>query len=423
MSEKLSIFGGNKIIKKKFKQYNSIGKAEKKSANKVLKSGILSGFVAGSGKGFLGGKFVQRFEEKLKKFYKVKHAITVNSWTSGLIASVGSLDIEPGDEIITSPFSMCASAISILHWNAIPVFADINENTFCIDPSSVKKKISKRTKAILVADIFGLSHDIIKINKLAKKYNLKVITDSAQAPYSFFRNKLAGTQSHIGGFSYNYHKHIHTGEGGVVVTNNRNLAERVKKIRNHAEAIVTKKDNLNNMIGFNFRMGELEASIGISQLDKLKKKVKERQFQANFLSKKLSKLEGVSVPLIPKNYTHSFYVYPIKINTKKIGISREKIFKALIGEGLQGLTEGYANLHLLPLFQKKIAYGKKGFPWKFFKNKTNYKKNICPVAENLHDKELICFELCLFELSIKDLDLICNAFKKVWENIPLLKKS
>tara|TARA_B100000579_G_scaffold437775_1_gene468944 strand:+ start:6682 stop:7953 length:1272 start_codon:yes stop_codon:yes gene_type:complete len=422
MSEKLSIFGGNKIIKKKFKQYNSIGKAEKKSANKVLKSGILSGFVAGSGKGFLGGKFVQRFEEKLKKFYKVKHAITVNSWTSGLIASVGSLDIEPGDEIITSPFSMCASAISILHWNAIPVFADISKETFCIDPESIKKKITKKTKAILIIDLFGLSHDIEKINKIAKKNRLKVITDSAQAPFSFFKKKIAGTQSDIGGYSYNYHKHIHTGEGGVVVTNDKILAERVRKLRNHAEANVLKRDRLNNMIGFNFRMGELEASIGIAQLDKLKQKVKKRQSQAKFLSKKLSKLEGISVPKIPKNNTHSFYVYPITIDVKKIGVSRKKIFNALVSEGLQGLSEGYANLHLLPVFQKKIAYGKNGFPWKFFKNKTSYKKGICPVAENLHDKELICFELCLFELSINDLNLICKAFKKVWENIQILKK-
>ena len=423
MKENLSILGGSRVIKKNFKRYNSIGNDERISANKVLKTGILSGFVAEKGKGFLGGKYVQDFEKKLQRFYKVKYAITVNSWTSGLIAAVGALDIEPGDEIITTPFSMCASAISILHWNAIPVFADIDENTFCLNPNSIIKKITKKTKAILVADIFGLSHDIIRINRIAKKYNLKVITDSAQSPYSFFNNKLAGTQSHIGGFSYNYHKHIHTGEGGVVVTNNKIIAERVKKIRNHAEATVTKKDKLNNMIGFNFRMGELEASIGMSQLDKLKKKVKKRQFEANYLSKKLSKLEGISVPLIPKNYTHSFYVYPIKINTKKIGVSRKKIFKALINEGVQGITEGYTNLHLLPLFQKRIAYGKKGFPWKFFKNNTTYKKSICPVAENLHDKELICFELCLFELSIKDLDLICNAFKKVWENIPLLKKS
>ncbi len=422
MKNKLAIFGGKKVIRKSFKRYNTIEKEECLAANDVLKSGILSGFTAGSDKGFVGGKFVLKFEEKLKKFYRVKHAIVLNSWTSGLIASVGSLDIEPGDEVITTPFSMCASAISILHWNAIPVFADINAETFCIDPESVKSKITKKTKAIVVADIFGLSHDISAINRIAKKNNLKVIADAAQAPFSFYNKKLAGTQSDIGGFSYNYHKHVHTGEGGAVVTNNKVLAERIRKIRNHAEASVKINDKLNNMLGYNFRMGELEASIGIIQLTKLKKKVKIRQFQANYLNKKLSKLIGVTVPKIPKNYTHSFYVYPLKINPKKIGIKREKIIEALIGEGLQGISGGYANLHLLPVFQKKIAYGKKGFPWKFFNNLTSYKKGICPVAEKLHDKELICFELCLFELSVKDLDIIYKVFDKVWKNIQVLKK-
>ena len=126
-----------------FKKYNSIGKEEIRAATKVLKTGILSEFFASYPKGFNGGRYNQLFENKLKKFYKVKHAIVLNSWTSGLIAAVGSLDINPGDEIIVSPWTMSATATAILHWNAIPIFADIESDTFCIDPYSVKKDIEK----------------------------------------------------------------------------------------------------------------------------------------------------------------------------------------------------------------------------------------------------------------------------------------
>ncbi len=419
---KLALFGGKKTIRKNFLTYNSIGNAELKNVTKVMKSGKLSSFLASSSQGFTGGNYVQKFEKSIKDFYKVKYAITVNSWTSGLIAAIGSLGLNPGDEIITTPFSMCATSTSIVHWNLIPVFADINYQTYCIDSNSIEKKITKKTKAILLADIFGISHNVNKIKKIAKKHNLKIISDAAQAPYSFVNRKLAGTMSDIGGYSYNYHKHIHTGEGGVVVTNNKIFAQRVMNIRNHAEVTNTNKKNLSNMIGYNFRMGEIEASIGIAQLKKLKKKVKKNQLQAKYLNNRLSKLKGLEIPKVPRGYTHSYYIYPIKIKTSSIGINRSILFKALKAEGVQGIFEGYINLHMLPMFQKKIAYGKKGFPWKFFKNKANYKKGICPNAELLHDKELICFELCLFDLSVNDLDLICKAFEKTWQNIQILKK-
>ena len=211
MKNKLAIHGGTKAIKKlDFKKYNTIGKEELKAAREVIKSGVLSDFLGTHSSKFLGGKKVLEFEDKCKKFFKKKYAITTNSWTSGLVAAIGSLDIEPGDEIIVSPWTMCASATSIIHWNAIPVFADIDEKTFCIDPNSIIKNISKKTKAILAVDIFGQSCDIKKINKIAKKYHLKVITDSAQAIGSKREKKFTGTDSDIGGFSLNYHKHIHT---------------------------------------------------------------------------------------------------------------------------------------------------------------------------------------------------------------------
>ena len=209
----------------------------------------------------------ESLKKNVKKYFNVKHCITVNSWTSGLITAIGAIGIEPGDEVILPPWTMCACAAAILHWNAIPVFADIEKKTFCIDPDSIIKNISNKTKAILAVDIFGHSANMNEIMSIAKKYNLKVISDSAQSPGAIYKGNFAGTIADIGGFSLNYHKHIHTGEGGILVTNDDMLAKKMQLIRNHAEAVMPDMNNadLSNMVGHNFRLGEIECAIGIEQ--------------------------------------------------------------------------------------------------------------------------------------------------------------
>ena len=406
------------IIDYKFKKYNSIGIEELNAAKVVLKKKQLSSFFAGD---LDGGEYVRKFENYLKKFYKVKHAITINSWTSGLICAVGALDINPGDEIITTTWSMSASAISILHWNAIPIFADIDKNSYCIDPSSVKKKITNKTKAIIAVDIFGKSCDISSLKKIIKGKNIKIISDSAQAPFSIYKNKIAGTLADIGGYSLNCHKHINTGEGGVLVTNNNYFAKRMKLLRNHAEnyqAFKSKKE-LNNMVGFNFRMGELEAAIGIEQYKKLKKIIKTRNKLIRILINKIRILKGIHIPSLENIFDHNFYVFPIQLDLKKIKYNRKFIVKCLSDQGVQGLNEGYVNIHRLPIFKKKIAFGKNGYPWSMQNKNLNYGKNLCPNAENLHSKTFIGFEICLFDLSKKDVVNIAEAFIKVWKHLKI----
>lgn len=404
------------LINYKFKIDNSIDQQDINSVVKVMKTGILSGFVASNNEFFRGGPQVKKFEKLWCKFFNSKYSISVNSWTSGLIACIGALDLEPGDEIITTPWTMCASATSILHWNCIPVFADIEKDTFCIDPKSVLKKITKKTKAILAVDIFGQSCDYASLLQIAKKNNLKLICDSAQAILTKYKGKYVGTIGDVGGYSLNYHKHINTGEGGVIVTNNRKYAEKMYAIRNHAEAVVKKNTakELKNMVGYNFRMGEIEAAIGIQQLKKLKKRVQLKQNIVKKLNNGLKNLRGLKLPVIRKNTTHSFYIYPLILDLDIIKINRKKIFSALVKEGIQGLTDKYVLLHLYPIFQKKIAYGSKNFPWSTFKNKTRYSQGICPVAENLQNKTFLGLQIQLYELKEKDINLIILAFKKVW---------
>jgi dTDP-4-amino-4,6-dideoxygalactose transaminase len=265
-----------------------------------------------------------------------------------------------------------------------------------------------------------------KIVKIAKKYNLKIISDTAQAPGAMYDNQFAGTLADVGGFSFNYHKHIHTGEGGVIVTNDDLIAERLRLIRNHAEAVVLEKgvEDISNMIGFNFRLGEIESAIGIEQLKKLNSKILRRQKIAERLTKGLKNLAGLKTPYIEKSCSHVFYVYALQVDSLITGIHRDKIFDALKAEGVP-IGKKYGNLHLLPLFQKKIAYGKKGFPWnsEICKRNVNYDRGICPISEKLNDNEILLLGLCVNDYSDIDIDLIISAFKKVWGNFNNIKKT
>ena len=171
MKNNLAFFGGQKTITKPFDHFNSFDHGEVKAASKVIKKGVLSSFVGSWSKDFYGGEEVIKFEKKIADYFRVKYAISVNSWTSGLICAVGAIDTEPGDEIILPTWTMSACATAILFWNAIPVFADIIEDNQCIDPKSIEKNISKKTKAIMAVDICGTSANIKEINKIAKNIN------------------------------------------------------------------------------------------------------------------------------------------------------------------------------------------------------------------------------------------------------------
>jgi perosamine synthetase len=427
---KLAINGGTPLRTKLFPSYNTIGEEEKEEVMKVMNKGNLSQFLGAWHKDFYGGPKVQEFESDWKVVFKTKHAITVNSNTSGLFAAIGACDIGPGDEVIVSPYSMSASAISPLVYGAVPVFADIHQDNYGLDPISIESRITPRTKAILVVHIFGNPAKMDEIMTIAKKYNLFVIEDCAQSPLATYKDKYVGTIGDIGVFSLNYHKHIHTGEGGVLITNNDELAEKLQLIRNHGENIVEPKNipNASSLFGFNFRMTEIEAAIGIQQLKKLPNLIDERIVNANYFSKNLGQLSGITPPVIEEDCKHVYYKQPFKFDQDLVGVHRNKFIaaikaeipSAILREDTPLIEAGYVKpLYLLPVFQQRTF--KCSFNCEKYKGEINYNIGYCPNVEKMYSDVLFSHEYMRPGLSQNDLEDVVNAFYKVFENIDELR--
>jgi perosamine synthetase len=431
----LALFGGRPVRTNLFPAYRVMGEAEKEAALRVLDSGILSRFLGAWHPDFFGGPEVQALERAWASICNVKHGISVNSNTSGLYAAVGAAGVQPGDEIIVSPYTMVASATAPLIYNCVPVFADIDPQTYCLSADTIRSKITERTRAIIVVHIFGQCADMDPIMELADEYNLVVIEDCAQSPFATYKGRPAGSLGHMGVFSLNYHKHIHTGEGGLVTTNDDQLAERLQLIRNHAEAVVEKKGvtNLTNMIGFNFRMGEIEAAIGLEQLRKGPRLIEERKQNVRYLESKLAGLPGLSMPKVGHAGDHVYYVHALDYDEQVTYVKREKIVEAVKaelpctelreGEGpLVGM--GYARpLYMLPLFRKPYSSSGHGAPIAraHAAGQVSYSDGLCPAAEKAHFFRVITHELMRPGMRPGDLDDVARAFYKVWDNLDKLR--
>ncbi len=401
-----------------FQPYNPFGQEEVRAAMEVVRSGMLSGYVAKDGEYFRGGKYVRDLETQWAEYHEVKHAVSFNSASSGLVAALGALEVGPGDEVLVIGYSMCISATAPLFYDAVPVFVDIEPDLFCMDPRRIEEKISPRTKIILPVDLFGQSSDMAQINSIAKRHNLRVLSDAAHVPGCHYRSGYAGTFGDIGVFSLNQHKIIHCGEGGIAVTNDDELALRLQLIRNHAEAVVGDMGytNLLNMLGGNHRMGEIEAAIAIEQLKKLPELLMQRIELANYLTEKLAKLEFLTPPKVRENSEHVYYLYPLKYYEEATGISRNQYINNIVNLGipLYKLAEGYVKpVYLEPIFSKKEEL-RNGYPYKLLseEDQPNYKKGICPVLERLHEKEMLVTSYHYPPLTKDDMDYIVKVLTK-----------
>lgn len=426
LENKLALFGGSPVRKKPYPFHRTTGKDEMRRVRKVLRKGLLSEFEGTNNRYFLGGPEVRALEKEWAKKCEVKYAVSFNSATSALFAAVGATGAGPGDEVIVTPYTMSATATAIIGYNAIPIFGDVELNHFNLDPENIIKKITSRTKAILVAHIFGHPADMQPIMDIARKRKLMVLEDAAQSLGAKYKNRMTGTIGDIGVYSLNCNKIIQCGEGGIAVTNNKTLALKLQLIRNHAEAVIAsglRVKSLVNMLGWNYRMTELEAAIARSQLHKLDHLFQARVRLANYLNQALIGLEGVAIPLPAENCTHAYYRYALKIDYDKLKIDAKLLVRALNAEGMDFYVSYMKPLYLQPLYQSKLAFGDKHCPFDcpLYKGKVDYSAGICPNVEKL-EKIIVSTEIVRPPQTIKDMQEIALAIRKVLSNRKELQK-
>jgi len=431
----LALLGGAPVRSRLFPAYDVIGPDSVEAVRKVAESGVLSRFLGTWHGDFYGGPEVQAFEREWAAAYQAKHAVSVNSNTSGLFATMGAAGVGPGDEVIVSPYTMSASAIAPVIFNAVPIFADIDPMTYTLSAETIAPRITPRTKAILVVHIFGMPADMDPIMALAEKHGLVVIEDCAQAPCALYKGRPVGTIGHMGVFSLNYHKHIHTGEGGVITTNDDTLAEKVQLIRNHGENVVEGKGvtDIVNMLGFNFRLGEMEAAIGRTLLPKAEKLIDDRRANVAYLERGLAGLPGITAAPEPNYAKGSYYVQALDFDAAAFGTKRSTFVQALKAELAptekrehEGVLigQGYVRpLYLQPLYQKRIAYGETGCPFScpHYTGKADYSLGNCPNVEKAHYERVITHELMRPPMTEADLQDVIDAFHKVAENVSALQ--
>lgn len=321
---------------------------DKKYVLEVLNSGVLS-----------GGEKTRIFEKKFAEFIGIKYACALASGTAGLHLALLAAGLGPGDEVITSPFSFVASANAVLYVGARPVFVDIEPASYALDPAQIEKRITARTKAILVVHIFGQSAEMKHIVSIARKYNLVVIEDACEAIGASYRGRKAGTFGQSAVFSFYPNKQITTGEGGMLVTNNRKVWEFCSSARNQGRTSDMRwLDHVR--LGYNYRMDEMSSALGIAQITRLPQIIQEREKIAGWYEKYLRPYGGfIRVPQAAPHRTHSWFVYVIEI--VKPGADRDRIIKFLQRLGVS--AKAYLpSIHLLDFYHSGFHYRKGDFP-------------------------------------------------------------
>jgi len=308
------------------------------------------------------GPKIKEFEKKIADFIGVKYAIAVNSGTSGLHLCIRSLGITDDDEVITTPFSFVASANCILFERAKPVFVDIDENTLCLDVNKIEEKITKKTKAILPVHIFGHPCEMDKIMEIAQKYNLAIIEDACEALGTDYKGKRVGSFGNASVFSFYPNKPITTSEGGAIVTNDEKIAKLCQSLRNQGrdegDAWLS-----HSRLGYNYRMSELSAALGVVQMERIEEILKKRQKVAELYNQRLSNIKGIKIPYVDPNTTKmSWFVYVIRLDDKRFSREdRDKIIQELNSKGIN-CRDYFSPIHLEPFYVNIFGYKKGSFP-------------------------------------------------------------
>jgi len=323
-----------------------------KNALKYVSNCIKTGWVSSS------GSYLKEFEEKFAARFGVKHAITTSNGTASLHLSIAALNIGKGMEVILPAHTMMSSAAAIVYTGATPVLVDVERDSWNMDVSQIEKKITKKTKAIMPVHIYGLPVDMDPVIKLAKQYDLAIVEDAAESTGATYKNKLTGTLGDFGCFSFYANKIITTGEGGMVLTNSDKLAAHARLLKDMAHS--PKQRFLHEEIGFNYRMTNMQAALGLAQLEELDLYLETKIWMAKMYNKLLSGLEGITLPIEKSWAKNVYWMYGILIEDS-FGISRSKFMQELLDRGVDSRTF-FVPMNSQPALLKMGLYSKEKYP-------------------------------------------------------------
>lgn len=347
------------------------------------------------------GPKIKEFEEKVAAYTKTQYAVAIVNGTAALHAACFAAGIGPGDEVITTPITFAASANCILYCGAKPVFADIDPRTYNIDPEDIKRKITPKTKAIIPVHYTGQPVDIDEINKIAKQNNLIVIADGAHALGAEYKGSIVGPQTDMMTLSFHPVKHITTGEGGMILTNNKDYYEKLKLFRTHGitrdKNLITKNEGPwyyeQQYLGYNYRITDIQAALGISQMNKLDNFLKIRRKYAQMYNNAFKDIEELIIPYQLPYTNSSWHIYVLQLRLEKLKVGRREIYEALLKENIG------VNVHYIPVYYHP------------YYKKLGYKKGLCPNAEHLYERIIT---LPLFpKMTEEDVQDVITAVKKV----------
>lgn len=410
MSNKLALFGGKKVRTKPFTRWPVFDKTDEQRLVRALRSGKW---------GKLNGPEVVEFERRFAKAHDCKHAIGVVNGTVSLRIALMAAGIRADDEVIVPPYTFLATATAVIEANAIPVFADIDLETYNLCPKAIEAAITPRTRAIIPVHMAGQPADMDEIMAIAKKHKLVVIEDAAHAHGASYKNRGAGSIGHLGSFSFQSSKNLTSGEGGIITTNDDKLAEACRSIHNCGR-IAGGVWYEHHVISANYRLGEFQGAVLNTQLSRLKSQTATRDRNGQYLAKKLSRIPGIYPQHRTKETTrHAYHIFLFRIDSAKFGAPRQAILKALAAEGIP-VSGGYA----IPLYRQPLFLNKAFGPYlPESRRKLDFAKVSCPNCEKICAEQGAWLEQSLFLGTKSDMDDIVRAFEKIYEHRSALGKA
>jgi len=347
------------------------------------------------------GPKVAEFERSFAETVDAKEAIAVSNGTAALHAAMYALGIGPGDEVIVPPMTFAASANCILYQGGTPVFADVDAKTLLIDPNQVESKITCCTKAIIAVDYAGQPCDYDALTDIASAHNIHLVDDACHALGGYYKNKPVGSLADLNTFSLHPVKHITSGEGGVITTDDSAFAEKMRMFRSHGITLDHRQRDISGSwfyemidLGYNYRLTDFQCALAMNQLKKLSGWVKRRQEIAKRYNVAFSGMPEITSLTVRKDVSHAYHLYVIRLNPEKIHTDRATIFNALRADGI-GVNVHYIPVHLHPFYQQKLGT----------------KRGMCPVAEKAYE-EIISISIFPM-MNDNDVNDVINAVKKV----------